>query len=85
MHCRYNRVARSLTVSVTMEYESGPAGASDEQQQQQEEGLLRGSLQRKRVSMSKSCRLRYGASQIFDDAMGTRGLVLRLSFFVFHS
>lgn len=44
------------------------AGHSHRQQQQQQHRIQ--SKQQKRVSMSKSCRLRYGAQEIFDDAMG---------------
>lgn len=74
---QYSRVARSLTVSVSMECESGPPEVSDEQHQQQrlrrrqlvQQAQLHSSRQGRRVSMSKSCRLRYGADEIFDDAM----------------
>lgn len=62
---QHSRVARSLTVSVSMEYEPRAVDAVQRQQPPQQQQQL----QHKRVSMSKSCRLRYGATDIFEDAM----------------
>ena len=44
-----------------MDYEPRVTNAGQQQKQTLQ--------QQKRVSMSKSCRLRYGAQEIFDDAM----------------
>ena len=62
---QHSRVARSLTVSVSMEYEPRVVDAGQRQQQPPPQQQP----QHKRVSMSKSARLRYGATEIFEDAM----------------